>query len=867
MTDIPDSQTRWCSTGFRHQLKFLLCIVSLAAGCSGSPGAKSSVAESLTDSTDETVDPQELLKKLYATYQDAKSYSDNSSVVFYAVQRASGSEKEIPFTRISVALDRPNRLYLTYKKNISSPDEESYELACDGRIVRSTANETPDQVHEAIAPAELSAENFIPEPELRRAILESSIENTLPQLALLLSKGDQQSAVFPNADEARALRSAVLDGATYQRVEIPTPFGKRVLWIEPENFTLRRMELPIDNQRELLNVGNAWSDIAVWVDFEDVTLDANIKDETFAITVPEGARRVRRFVAPPPAGPPEFLGKPVGQFTFTSLRGEDVTPESLGGRVTILDFWSTGCPHCRMQTPVLNEVYQHFESNEDVSFLAVSTDDRDVTNEAAERTLRSWGGEMTFVRDLKSSAYHELNLRTLPTLILVDGEGRLQSFQVGPHRRSEPLIDAVQRLVDGENIVATDRAKHAEFLVKYEQALDAAEIKDSILDVEVFPPEIGSRSLPKQLQLKQLWQTSADQLARPGDVQILAHESWGPSVRLIALDGGQAVVELNCRTGEVLGRHQLPEHDEQAGGFLRTWSNAEGETWYLASGVGWQQVYVLDNSWEHVLSFPDEPHSGIGDVLFDDLTGTGTPVMYIGYWGGLGIQGGTLDARRLWSNRRLDHVLQIGYGPNVKIRDDNGDREARTTWGTSTRGTLTQMGATGKNIRERYVEGQALMYFASGPSEDRHCGLSLDKAGQYTAAGFNDLGQVAWEYPLPAGDYVEPLSRIHRVQLPGSTPAWLVVAANGSLHWLDDSGQLIDRFDYGEILTGVSMNTVGEQTLLFVSTAEQLTAWQVELPSQPSDTAPQREQNELVGLESSESGESAQTDPAEADAP
>ncbi len=867
MTALPHSRTRWCTPDFSRQVKFLLLLVLGSAGCGGSPGAKSPSAENAAESDAESIDPQELLSKLHAAYQNAKSYSDNSSVVFYAVQRASGSEKEIPFTRISVALQRPNRLYLTYKKNISSPDEESYELACDGQIVRSTANETPDQIHEAIAPEQLSAENFIPEPELRSAILESSIENTLPQLAFFLSKGDQQVAVFPYADEARSLPSAVLDGVTYHRVEIPTPLGKRVLWIDPENFTLRRMELPIDNQKEILNVGNAWSDIAVWVDFEDVTLNPNFNDKLFTLTVPEGARRVRRFVAPPPPGPPEFLGKPVGQFTFTSLSGEDVTPKALAGKVTILDFWSTDCPPCRLQTPILNEAYQHFESNADVAFLAVSTDSRVVPDAAVEKTLRNWGGEMTLVRDLKSSAYQDLNLRETPTLMLVDSEGRLQSFQVGAHRRSQPLIDVVQRLVDGENIVATDRARHAEFLVKYEHALDAAEIKDSILNVAVFTPEVGTRSLPKRLQLKQLWQTSADQIARPGDLQILAHESWGPFARTIALDGGQAIVELNHHTGEVLGRHSLPEHDEQAGGFLRTWTNAEGETWYLVSGVGWRQVYVLDNSWEHVLSFPDERHSGIGDVLFDDLTGTGTPVMYIGYWGGLGIQGGTLDARRLWSNRRLDHVLQIGYGPNVKTTDDNGEREARTTWSTSTRGTLTQMGATGKNIRERYVEGQALMYFASSPSEDRHCGLSLDQAGQYTAVGFNDSGEVAWEYSLPPGEYVEPLSRLHRVQMPAGTDAWLVVAANGSLHWLDDTGQLIDRFDYGEILTGVSMNTLGDETLLFVSTAEQLTAWRVELPSKPSDAATPSEQSELASLESSQSEESAQTDPAETDEP
>ena len=49
--------------------------------------------------------------------------------------------------------------------------------------------------------------------------------------------------------------------------------------------------------------------------------------------------------------------------------------------------------------------------------------------------------------------------------------------------------------------------------------------------------------------------------------------------------------------------------------------------------------------------------------------------------------------------------------------------------------------------------------------------------------------------------------RIQFVEFPGGEQGWLVAAANGSLHWLDEEGNLVERFDYGELITGVAMGT------------------------------------------------------------
>ena len=329
------------------------------------------------------------------------------------------------------------------------------------------------------------------------------------------------------------------------------------------------------------------------------------------------------------------------------------------------------------------------------------------------------------------------------------------------------------------------------------------------------------------MQLTELWHTFAEQLKRPGNL-LVTKGNADAEARVLVIDEGQTIVELDSN-GKALASHDLPDHPERDGGFLRSWSNAAGERWVLASGVAWQQVYVFDSQWKSVLSFPDETHSGIGDAFFTDLNGTDMPVVHIGYWGGRGLQAGSLDGRRLWSNRRLDHILQVGRGP------DTDDARA-TLWCTSTRGTLMQFAADGNPIQERYVPRQSIVAFASDAYGEQHCGLSVGKAGQYTAVGFDASEELAWEYALPAGEYIEQVPRVQSVTMPDGNRAWLVVAANGSLHWLSQTGELLGRCDYGEVLTGVAMVNAGEQTLLFVSTANNLTAWKMS-SAESSDSA------------------------------
>jgi len=815
---------------------FSIRIASLAAltlfatmlGCGGSETVSPDAAAA------QALAAERVFGQMRAAYREAQTYTDRASLIEHAVSRETGSATEAIHARMSVAFTRPNKLHI-YFEELGADSEATYRIASDGVRVRSTTGHLPGQIHEAIAPRTLTAENLVPEPNIRGELFAVSLENVFPQLAMLLSEDseDNVAPIFSDDTKSRLLDDAPIDGAPCYRIQSRHPAGARVLWIDKKNFLLRRMELPIDSQRAKIDPEGEYSELSIWIDFTRPTVNQPISDEAFAMAVPEGARRVRRLVPPPPAGPDDRLGEPTDDFVFAIPGGGAVSRDSLAGKVVVLDFWSTICPPCQAQTPVLEQVYQQFRQAEGITFFAVSVDASRVSDETVVRTLKKWGSTIPVARDLQHAGYRKLYVTATPTLLLLDRHGRFQAIEQGAHQDAQPIIAKIQKLLDGGSLADDADADHQRRLEQHEAELESVTIRDATLDVEIetkaAEAQLPKQKLPKAVRLSQLWRTDTAVVSRPGDLLVVDDHSDDdrdaqPS-RIFVFDGGQAIVEVDL-VGNLVARHELPEHEGQANGFLRSTIASDGRRWVLASGVGWQKVFLFDENWATTLTFPDEPHSGIADALFA-TSDAEPPTMTLGYWGGLGAQGVSLDGHRRWSNRQPDHVLQLAPGK----ADVDGEM---TTWCTTVRGSVMLLSGKGKTINEFYVAGRSLVCVAVGIEGDNFCGISIDDFGQYSAIGLDIHGARLWQYDLPSGETDAQFPRLESVRLPRFGDCWQVVAANGSIHWIAQSGERIDHFDYGQPITGLKTTQIDDQTLLLVATENELTAWSVGAGKEPN---------------------------------
>lgn len=131
-------------------------------------------------------------------------------------------------------------------------------------------------------------------------------------------------------------------------------------------------------------------------------------------------------------------------FRVTTLEGAPVTPDSLRGKVVLLNFWATWCPPCRVEMPGFQDVYDEHRDDGFV-VLGVSTDraGRDPVREFLQENGITYPVAMANGEIV--NAYG--GARVLPTSFLIDREGRIR-HEVRGYFTEVALRQAVQRLLD-----------------------------------------------------------------------------------------------------------------------------------------------------------------------------------------------------------------------------------------------------------------------------------------------------------------------------------------------------------------------------------------------------------------------------------
>ncbi len=122
--------------------------------------------------------------------------------------------------------------------------------------------------------------------------------------------------------------------------------------------------------------------------------------------------------------------------------GDPLQFSTFRGRPVLVNFWATWCPPCRAELPELEKVYNRFSGRG----LVVASVNVDRRPEPARRFVRMQKLTLPFYR-ISESALRALGVRSIPTSVLVDGEGRVvrvyQGFGPNILRDLEARIEAL----------------------------------------------------------------------------------------------------------------------------------------------------------------------------------------------------------------------------------------------------------------------------------------------------------------------------------------------------------------------------------------------------------------------------------------
>jgi len=107
---------------------------------------------------------------------------------------------------------------------------------------------------------------------------------------------------------------------------------------------------------------------------------------------------------------------------------EGQLPDSLAGRIVIVDFWASWCSPCKASFPVLNELQKTY--GDKVAVIGVNVDEK---RAEMDGFLKQHAAGFTVVRDADKQLVAVANINTMPTSFVIDTTGKIRSIHNGFH--------------------------------------------------------------------------------------------------------------------------------------------------------------------------------------------------------------------------------------------------------------------------------------------------------------------------------------------------------------------------------------------------------------------------------------------------
>ncbi|HEY2840540.1 MAG TPA: redoxin domain-containing protein [Pirellulales bacterium] len=750
---------------------------------------------------------RQVLDRMTKAYREAKSYADSGQL-----QLSYSRGGEAPTSDAaddSLTFVRPNKIRMHRYQAI---------VISDGAKLRATIADLPGQVYDAPAPEKLQRENLYAD-EILGNLLTQGIAAESIQLGLLLLP-DPLTTVLTGAQDPKLLEQQPVDDQDCYVIEVARSDGRFVFYIDQRTYVLRRLVYPVEQLKKQITEQEQTpvSEVSLVAEFKGARLNGKVDDVAFRFEIPADAHLVKRF-----AYPPEPLARLIGQklnaFEFVDLAGKPVTRETLKGKIVVLDFWVLACAQ---ELPNLQQAFEKYKDDDRVAFLAVNGDDPKTPTEELKSAIEQGKLAAPVARDVNDQARSLFDVARLPTMIILGVDGAVQAIDVGFHPRlAVDLPRTLDRLLAGEDLAQLALGDFEARQKAFEASVAAGNQDTS--DTAVIPrAQIAPRTEPTRLKLSPLWHS--DDLATPGNL-LAVNESDG-ALRLLALDGWKKVVEIDAK-GQKVADYELQIPEQAAISYLRTATDAQGNRYFAGSGGSNQpQLFLFDNLFKKQLAYPEGERVEVSDLRLADLDGDGEPELNVGFWGTVGVQNVTLKGERRWTNSSVTSVFCVG----VTEPNKEGRRELLAA---DLRGMLVPINSQGKDRTPLALPGRVLRWFlisdVDGDGQSDYCCVAASKVGVESVVGLTPTGALLWAYDLPVGVQPNPaLEMLAAGRLVGNNNWWIVAGADGSIHFLDADGRLVDHFNVGAAISGLTVATIEGRGALMVATEKGIDAWQVD---------------------------------------
>ena len=146
--------------------------------------------------------------------------------------------------------------------------------------------------------------------------------------------------------------------------------------------------------------------------------------------------------------PAEERGEPVA-FAGETAYGDAVSAEDLQGEVVVVNLWFAACGPCRVEAPILEEVYQEYK-DAGATFLGVNTSD---LADTAKSFADTYGVTYPSLMDVKTGEVElafaaVAPMTATPTTVILDKQGRPAARIIGAVPDASILSTIVRELTE-----------------------------------------------------------------------------------------------------------------------------------------------------------------------------------------------------------------------------------------------------------------------------------------------------------------------------------------------------------------------------------------------------------------------------------